>query len=311
MQIRETQETDAVAVVRLTAEANPSMVVTPESWIHRRRTEPVRARALHLIAEVEGEVVARAQAGLNAHTTAVGAAYGGVVVDPAHRHQGIGAALLERLERHLDELEAKTWTTMFFETDDGIAFAQRHGFRAGRSAVVSAVDPRTVDLPLPDGVEVVPASEVGPEAVFAIDSAGSLDEPLPDLPAPMPFTEWRTNVWDEPSFTAEGSFVTVDDRTATSIALLFVAPALGRALNAFTATMPQFRGRGFALAAKIATMRWAAANGITRVSTANDDTNAPMLAINARLGYEPLGRLLTMRRELEPNTKALSDQHAG
>jgi RimJ/RimL family protein N-acetyltransferase len=68
--------------------------------------------------------------------------------------------------------------------------------------------------------------------------------------------------------------------------------------NAFTATMPQFRGRGFALAAKIATMRWAAANGITRVSTANDDTNAPMLAINARLGYEPLGRLLTMRREL-------------
>ena len=45
-------------------------------------------------------------------------------------------------------------------------------------------------------------------------------------------------------------------------------------------------------------MRWAAANGITRVSTANDDTNAPMLAINARLGYEPLGRLLTMRREL-------------
>ena len=79
---------------------------------------------------------------------------------------------------------------------------------------------------------------------------------------------------------------------------MFIAPEFGRATNAFTATLPQFRGRGLALAAKIAAMRWAAANGITRVSTVNDDTNVPMLAINARLGYEPLGRLVTMRRDL-------------
>ena len=76
-----------------------------------------------------------------------------------------------------------------------------------------------------------------------------------------------------PTFTAEGSFIAVADRTAAAIALLFVAPELGRAANAFTATMPQFRGRGLALAAKIATMRWAAANGIT-ASDGERDTNA-------------------------------------
>ena len=298
MQIREARETDAAAIVRLTAEANPNMVMSPESWLHRRRTEPARVRALQLVAEIEGEVVARAQAGLEAHTTTPGAAYGGVVVDPAHRRCGIGSALLERLEHHLDELEAATWTTMIFENDDGVAFARGHGFRDERFAVASAVDPRTVELPLPQGVTVVPASEFGPEAVFEIDSAGMLDEPRPNPPAPVPLAEWRADLWDLPIFTAEGSFVAVADRTPAAIALLFVAPALGRAANAFTATLPQFRGRGLALAAKIATMRWAAANGITRVSTANDDTNAPMLAINARLGYEPLGRLLTMRREL-------------
>ena len=298
VQIREARETDAVAMTRLIAEANPNMVVTPASWIHRCRTDPARARALRLVAEVEGEVVGRAQAGLNAHTTAARAAYGGVIVDSAHRRRGIGGALLERLERHLGELGAATWTTMFFENHEGVVFARRHGFRAERSAVATAVDPRTVELPLPAGIEVVPVRDVGPEAVFEIDCAGALDEPLPNPPAPMPFAEWRAEFWDDPSFTRDGSFVATADGTPAAIALLYVAPELGRAVNAFTATMPQFRGRGFALAAKIATMRWAAANGIARVSTANDDTNAPMIAINARLGYEPLGRLLTMRRDL-------------
>jgi GNAT superfamily N-acetyltransferase len=298
VQIREARETDAAAMTRLIAEANPNMVVTPASWIHRCRTEPARARALRLVAEVEGEVVGRAQAGLNAHTTAARAAYGGVIVDSSHRRRGIGGALLGRLESHLRELDAETWTTMIFETGEGVAFARRHGFRDERSAVASAVDPRTVELALPTDVELVPAGELGPDAVFEIDSAGMLDEPLPNPPAPMPFAEWRADVWDDPSFTRDGSFVAVADGTPAAIALLYVAPQLGRAVNAFTATLPQFRGRGFALAAKIATMRWAAANGIARVSTANDDTNAPMLAINARLGYKPLGRLLTMRRDL-------------
>ncbi len=298
MQIREARELDALSIARLIAEANPNMVVTPESWIHRRRTEPGRAHALHLVTEVEGEVVARAQAGLNAHTTAARVAYGSVIVDPAHRRRGIGSAMLERVERHLAELDAATWTTMIFENDDGIAFARRHGFRDDRAAVALAVDPRAVELPLPAGIEIVPASELGPEVVFEIDSAGALDEPLPNPPAPTPFAEWRAEIWDEPSFTSDGSFGAVAAGTAAAIALLYVAPDLGRGVNAFTATLPQFRGRGFATAAKIATMRWAATNGITRVSTANDDTNAPMLAINARLGYEPVGRLLTMRREL-------------
>src|SRR3954469_6605448 len=298
LHVREARETDAVAVARLVAEANPNIVVTPRSWLHRRWTEPARVHALRLVAEVGGEVVGRAEAGLDAHTSAARAAYGGVIVDPSHRRRGIGAALLQRLERHLLGLDAATWATMIFENDDGVAFARRHGFRDERSAVASAVDPRTVDLAPPPDVEVVPASALAPEVVFEIDAAGMLDEPQANPPARVPFAEWRAEFWDEPTLTREGSFVALDHGTPAAIAFLSVAPELGRAESAFTATLPQFRGRGLALAAKIATMRWAAANGITRVSTANDDTNAPMLAINARLGYKPLGRLLTMRRGL-------------
>jgi GNAT superfamily N-acetyltransferase len=58
----------------------------------------------------------------------------------------------------------------------------------------------------------------------------------------------------------------------------------------FTGTLPEYRGRGLALAVKLASLRWAAARGVTRVFTSNDETNAPMLAVNRRLGYRPVGR---------------------
>ena len=61
-------------------------------------------------------------------------------------------------------------------------------------------------------------------------------------------------------------------------------------MNWMTGTRRAYRGRGLALAVKLASIEWAAANGITRMLTFNDATNAPMLAVNRRLGYEPIGR---------------------
>jgi RimJ/RimL family protein N-acetyltransferase len=140
--------------------------------------------------------------------------------------------------------------------------------------------------------------EAGPDAVYVIDVAGAADEPTSEPQEKMPYDEWRARFWDFPTFTLDGSFVALADGTPASIAMLFVDTALGRATNAFTATLPAYRGRGLALAAKIASLRWAAANGIEQVATGNDDTNAPMLAINRRLGYRPIGRLVTYKRQL-------------
>jgi GNAT superfamily N-acetyltransferase len=295
-EIREARESDAAAVVQLTTDANPNMVMTPASWIHRNRTIPARAHSLPLVAEAAGEIVGIARAGLNPNTTVVGAGFGGVIVAAEHRRRGIGTALYERCERHLTELDAKLWTSMLFENEDGLSFARARGFTEERVAFAAAVDPRTIDPRLAPDVEVATAAELGADAVYEIDIAGTLDEPSATPMSATPYDEWRTEIWDEPSFTRDGSFVALADGVPAALSMLYVAPELGRAVNAFTASLPEYRGRGLAFAAKFAAMRWAAENGITRVSTANDDTNAPMLAINAKLGYAPLGRLLTMRR---------------
>ena len=51
---------------------------------------------------------------------------------------------------------------------------------------------------------------------------------------------------------------------------------------------------------KLASVRWAAENGITQLVTTNDETNGPMLAVNRRLGYEPAGRRVEYALDLEP-----------
>ena len=61
-----------------------------------------------------------------------------------------------------------------------------------------------------------------------------------------------------------------------------------RALNAYTGSLRAYRGRGFARLAKLGVMRQLAELGIELVLTENDETNAPMLAINNRLGYTPI-----------------------
>jgi RimJ/RimL family protein N-acetyltransferase len=66
----------------------------------------------------------------------------------------------------------------------------------------------------------------------------------------------------------------------------------------FTGTMPGYRGRGLALAVKLGSIHWAAERGVTSMVTRNDDVNAPMLAINRRLGYRPSGRTFDYTRNL-------------
>jgi RimJ/RimL family protein N-acetyltransferase len=69
-----------------------------------------------------------------------------------------------------------------------------------------------------------------------------------------------------------------------------------RAVTDMTGTLRDYRGRGLALLAKRATLVNAAERGVELVSTENDETNRPMLRINEKLGYRPVGTTLSWSR---------------
>ena len=59
-----------------------------------------------------------------------------------------------------------------------------------------------------------------------------------------------------------------------------------------------YRGRGLALAAMVWALRRARAWGAAYARTTNDSQNAPILAVNRRLGYLPQPGVYQLLREL-------------
>ena len=85
-------------------------------------------------------------------------------------------------------------------------------------------------------------------------------------------------------------------RRATVGGAVRIAPG-GRAVTEMTGTLRDYRGRGLALLAKRATLVNAAKRGVVElVSTENDETNAPMLRVNEKLGYRPIGSTVRWSR---------------
>jgi GNAT superfamily N-acetyltransferase len=87
------------------------------------------------------------------------------------------------------------------------------------------------------------------------------------------------------------------DGRAVAISYTAVDLPRARAANAFTGVLPEQRGQGLARLVKLAVIRHLAEAGVTFLVTENDETNAPMLAVNARLGFRPHGAHYNYVRE--------------
>jgi GNAT superfamily N-acetyltransferase len=255
---------------------------------------PERAQAAFWVAE-EDQLVAWCFAHRRWHrATDKGYVWLGVLSEA--RGRGLGSALWESAERHLDAIGVARINADVVGDDAGARFLEQRGFAPVRTVVISAVDPRRIDAAeLAEqraaaelaGYRLVPYAEVEVHALFELELALSADEPGEEEPRQLTFEEWRADLFEAPDLTQEGSFAVLSGEAPVAYAALSVDPDTRRGRNEGTATTAPHRGRGLAGLAKLAQLRWAAENGIERIVTDNDERNAPMLAINRRLGYEP------------------------
>jgi GNAT superfamily N-acetyltransferase len=299
--IREASIDDATGATELFRAVTPEFVSSPAGTRHFMTTSPPAAKRRWWCAEDDGTIVGWVSVGLVVDTSEEGVVWIAVLVDAAHRGRGIGAALAERAEDHARSIGGHKMLCWSRGDDVSAAFARSRGFVQTATHDILAVDPRTVEPPdPPSGIELLPfaAFEDDPSPIHHVDTVSVLDEPGELSIDELPFERWIENYWSHPLLDRDASFVATVEGVAATVTWIQTDRESGAGSNNGTGTIPELRGRGLATLAKRASLARAAALGITRVYTGNDVTNAPMLAINRRLGYRPCATELHWAKDL-------------
>jgi RimJ/RimL family protein N-acetyltransferase len=90
-------------------------------------------------------------------------------------------------------------------------------------------------------------------------------------------------------------------KAEAAIGGLRVVTVAGVLYQGITGPRREYRGRGLARALKLRTIEYARAQGKREIRTWNDTLNAPMLAINVKLGFVRQPAWITFEKILEPD----------
>ena len=308
--IRPRRDEDVPGIAALVREVALAWVASEAGLRHRFASSRPRARRADWVAEVDGKVAGWASTALETDVERDDVAWLQVLVRTGQRGRGLGGALYDAVEGHARGAGARRLLTASTEDEPSRRFAARRGFRHTRNEHLSSIDPRAVDpaelerlaaAKAAEGFSLAPFAAFAdrPELIHAVDDEASRDEPGDEPLTGFAFDEWVEEHWRQPDLSHDGSFAVVHDGRPVAIAELMVDLAGLRAANGFTATLRAYRGNGLARLAKLASIAWLGERGVTQLVTGNDESNAPMLAINRRLGYEPFAVQLAHVKDLE------------
>ena len=285
--------------------------VTPESptSVEEMRWQDATYPGARFVAERDDRIVGAASTGrIYVYPPEFERYWCGLHVLPEHRRMGIGAALLGEVSTVARAAGKVGLQTSVSEVQaDGLAFLGHRDFVEIERSKSVRLDLAGLDRPAvvpPAGIAITTLA-ARPDLVAGVHEVAQLafgDIPAADEPMTAgTFEEFRTRDVDRPGIPAEAFFVGLDEATgevAGYASLMYLPGRRDVAWHDMTAVRPAQRGRGIAVVLKLATIRWAIDAGLTALETGNDVENAPMRAVNAKLGYRPLPDEIELRGPL-------------
>lgn len=278
--MRDAGPADAGAIAEVAASATAYLVRTPAGIVYAMVQDKAAGHRRRVA--VRDEVVV-GEALLKPHddqpTTL------GVIVHPDSRRRGVGGRLMADALVHVP---AGTTVSSIVD-EESLGFAAVYGFEPGPRHQVSRTDPRAVPragLP-PAGLRAVRCADLDDlQPLLDTNNVCAADDPS-GLSRPATMADFRAHWWDEPENAPDLAHAALDGPLVAGFTMVKVDPYRGRAWSSMTATRREYRGRGLATWLKQATLNALAGARVTEAWTANDRRNAPMLAVNTRLGYRP------------------------
>lgn len=312
--VRTEAEADYARVAELLSLGYPEPVDAAQvrEW---RRNAVDKGTQRHVVADDEARQVVGYAHALHDSWDGAGVFWLHVAVDPKERRHGLGDLLFGEMLAFAREHGATRLRGEVREAnaEAGMPFAERHGFRVERHIFESTLDLTTFDETRfagqvermeEAGIHFVSLTELGnteeaQRRLHALNERLALDNPGTSRQEQRPFEAFRGDVFEASWFRPDGQILAlVGDEWVGLSAAGYYADS-NSAYNMMTGVAPAYRGRGIALALKLLALRAAKGWGAAYIRTNNDSENAPMLAVNRKLGYRPELGYYRIARELE------------
>jgi GNAT superfamily N-acetyltransferase len=283
--------------------ALPYILVTPDSIAHDCTHAPPDAHCRPLVAEEDGEVIGTAWVAVAHDSPEPGQGYVNVYVHPGKAGRGAGTLLVRAAEEYLAARGVTRLFSWVLDEPGNRAFAERHGYRASRSAHLLRLGLARGTLPPrqdpPQGVELRTGADFAddPRPLFELDGETMADEPSDVDVQFTDYDAWLEETWRHPLLSPELVSVALVDGRPAAFTLVRTDGAT-RYHTGMTGTARAFRNRGLAKLTKNDSLHRARAAGYTEAFTGNDAGNGPMLAINKWFGYEICATEVRYVREL-------------
>jgi GNAT superfamily N-acetyltransferase len=311
--LREATEADFAHVAELISATQPEPVTEANVLEWERRVLEGQIRRRMVAVATRGQVVGYSVV-QHSRSMGEGRFYLWVTVDPGWRRCGAGAQLYDNaldfaLGHGATELESEV------REDDaaGVRFARERGWSVNRHIFESAIDLAAFDESRFAGlVEEVRAGGIRFLSLADVDMDPGYFRQLyevnyravQDDPAStghwVSFEEFERTLRGASWFDPQGQIMALDAATGAVIGLAAVGffAHTHRASNMITGVDRAYRGRKIALALKLLAIRYAIEKGASCIVTDNDSQNAPMLAINRKLGYVPRPGIFRLLKQI-------------
>jgi GNAT superfamily N-acetyltransferase len=288
--------------------AEPVTAAQVREW--RTQEDPERI-SYRVVAEDDGGSVAGYAHALRDPWTVPGLFWLHVAIDPAARGRGLGTRLYDEVAAFVRERGATLQRAEVRDAlPEGLRFAKRQGFQIERHIFESTLDLTSFDETVfavaldsaqASGIRFCSLADLGDaedarRKLHALNEALVLDIPGHD-PTPRPFDAFTRQIFESAWYRPDGQIVAADGDTWVGLSAVGIFPETHSAYNMMTGVLPAYRGRGFAQALKLLALRCALRYEATYIRTNNDSENAPMLAVNRKLGYRPEPGYYVLRRE--------------
>lgn len=317
--VRAFEERDREPIVAFqNAEAHPMEAETADEWRQWESFLPDPSRERMTLLAPDGSTVGTAVILVGMTARPDGSQFVSVSVQPAHRRRGIGSAMLEALEaearrRRVPRLLAGTSAARPF----AFAWSTKRGFREIGRRIMSYIDLASydpsrwrdaLDRVTRDGIRLRSFADVLAER----DATGRerFWHELYDAEGPM---------WDDIPFSTPTPhwpferFYDLNVKSGQLLSELSIVAYHGDVIAGFTTTGDRahtdgwtymtgvartHRGRGIAMALKVAALDRAKAQGRRAMCTVNDEPNKAMRGVNIKLGYQPVPDTIELEKAL-------------